>query len=127
MHNLGGLVAEAVDAENLEALAVEEDLEHTYGIASDLCPCGVLEEGLCHFVRHLGGGQLAFGLAHRADLGNGVDAGRHVIDEAEVFIEQVVACVAALVVGGTGKARPADYVAYRIDMRDGGAVVVVDL
>ncbi len=63
-------------AEDFQGFAVEQDLQHALRLAGDLRTRHALEEGLAHFVRHLGLGQLLLVLADRADLGNGVDTRR---------------------------------------------------
>src|SRR5690606_14223167 len=90
---------------------MEQDLQHTHRLTADLRPRHALEESLAYLVGHLFAGQLALGLTQGTDLGNGVDAGRHVIDEAPaVILDDIARCRAALVEGRASQARPADYV-----------------
>ena len=60
---------------------MEQDLQHPHRLEGNLRPRHALEECLAHFVGNLRLGQLTLVLADRADLRNGVDARRHVIDE----------------------------------------------
>ena len=126
VHDLGCLITEAVDAEDFQRVAMEQDLEHADGVAGDLGACGVLEEGLPHFVGNARFGQFALATPHRADLGDGVDAGRHLIDELELLAQQIGRGEAALIIGSRGQARPADDIAHGIDVVQLGAVLIID-
>ena len=126
MYDLGRLVTEAVDAENFQRIAMEQDLEHADGIAGDLGAGGVLEERLPHFVGDARLGQFGLATPHRADLGDGVDTGRHLIDELELFPQQVGRGEAALIVSRGCQARPADHIAHRIHVVQLGAVLIID-
>ncbi|MCY1346150.1 hypothetical protein D9M69_322290 [compost metagenome] len=107
---------------------MEQDLQHAHRLAGDLCAGHALEEGLAHFVGDLRLGELALVLADGADLRNGVDAGRHVIDEAPaVVLHRAASSRTALVGGGAGQARPADHITSGEDVADFGAVVLVDV
>jgi hypothetical protein len=117
--DLGGLLAEAVDAEDLQRLAVEQDLEHADGVAGDLRAGDGLERRLGDLVGHLGGGQFALGLADGADLRHRVDAGGEFLDQRPVALAvgDVGADEAALVVTGAGQCRRPGDVADRVDVR----------
>jgi len=116
-----------VNAQHFKGFTVEQDFQHALGLAGNLCTRHALEKRLAHFVRHLGLGQLLLVLADRADLRNGVDAGRHVIDEAPAaVINDAARCRTPLVVGGTGQAWPADYITCGKNVRHGGAVVFIN-
>src|SRR5690606_35310652 len=61
------------------------------------------------------------------DLGNGVDASGHVVDETPaVVVDDATGGGAPLVVGGTGQRRPADHVTSCVDVADVGTVMLVD-
>ena len=114
-----------MDTENLQGVLVEQDLQHTDRIAGDLGTGGILEKRLADFVRHFRFGQLALIGAKGADFRNGIDTGRHVADETVLLLQQLVARVEPLIVGGTGQAWPTNDVARRINMRNRGAVVLI--
>src|SRR5690606_35941839 len=64
----------------------------------------------------------------RADLRNGVNAGRYVIDETPAFIvHRIAGGRTPLVIGGTGQAWPADHVTGSEDVRHRSAVLLVDI
>src|SRR5690606_33024988 len=87
-----------------------------------------LEERLAYFVWHLGLGQFPLGFTDRADFRNAVDTGWHVINKAPgVVVGDAAGRRTALVEGGAGQARPADHIAGGIDVRHGGAVILVHL
>ncbi|CUS14460.1 unnamed protein product [Tuber aestivum] len=86
VHDLRRLVAEAMHAEDFQGFTVEQDLQHALRLTGDLRTRHALEECLAHFVRHFGLGQFVLVLADRADLGNGVDPGRHVVHVAPAAI-----------------------------------------
>ncbi|MCY1350667.1 hypothetical protein D9M69_369030 [compost metagenome] len=107
---------------------MEEDLQHAHRLVGDLRTGHALEEGLAHFVGDLRLGELALVLADGADLRNGVDAGRHVVDETPAVVLHRAASGRTTLVGGSaGQARPADHIASGEDIADLGAVVLVDV
>src|SRR5690606_30944467 len=121
-----GLVTEAVDAQHLQRLAMEQDLQHAHRFATDLRPGGVLEERLTHFVGNPLRSQLTLGLAQRTDLRNGVDTGGHVIDETPaVVLDDIARSRTPLVEGRTGQARPADHITRCVDVGHLGAIMLI--
>src|SRR5688572_29633826 len=81
MDDFRRLVAETVDAENLEALAVEEYLEQSRRLPCDLRARDVAEMRLADLVGDFALSELAFGFAERADFGVGVDSRRNAFYE----------------------------------------------
>ena len=128
MDDLGRLAAEAVDAEDAQRLAVEQELQHADGAAGDLGAGEVAEERVADLVGHLLGGQLAFRGAERADFRDGVDARGNVLHQSLLAHagERVRGGKPALVVRGAGETGIADHVADRIDVRLRGLVGRID-
>ncbi len=119
---------ETVDAQNLQRLAVEQQLEHADGLAGDLGAGEALEAALADFVRHTLLSEFAFGFSQRADFRAGIDAGRDVGDQSAVArsVDQVMRGVAALHVRGTRQRRPADDVPDRVDALGSRSEMLVD-
>ncbi len=74
MHDLRGIVAEAVHAQDLQRLGMEQDLEDARTLVGHLRARQALEMRVADFVGNAGLLQLPLGLAHRRDLRNRVDA-----------------------------------------------------
>ena len=53
VHNLGSLVAEAVDTKQCQRLEMKYQLEHTHLLTRNLCPRRILEERLAHLIGNL--------------------------------------------------------------------------
>ncbi len=81
MNNLGRALAKAVDPQNLFRFAVKQNLQRTNVHADDLRPCEVFKLRTAHFIRHFHGGELLFGFPDGADLRNGVDPGRDILNQ----------------------------------------------
>ncbi len=73
-------------AEHFQRFAVEQNLQHADPFTGYLRTGHALEECLADFVGHLGLSQFVLVLADRADLGNGVDPGWHVVDIAPTAV-----------------------------------------
>src|SRR5881396_2145674 len=125
---LGGAVAEDVDAEQLQGGAVEDELQQPFQIADDLPTRDLLVEGAADLVGNPFLGQLFLGLAYRGDLGDRVDAvGQHRGQGGLLHAESVTGGEPALLHGRGGQRRKADHIPSGIDVRQLGLIVFVYL
>src|SRR5690606_23536708 len=86
MDNLGGLVTETVDSQQLLGLPVKQDLQHADGFTGNLCSGQVFEKRLPYLVWYLRLGQLPFRLTYRADFRNRINASGDIIYEPTILI-----------------------------------------
>ena len=121
VHDLGGLLADDVDAQELHVLAAEEQLEEPGLVADDLAAGAVRVQGAADDVVDPLGLEVLLGRADHADLGDGVDPGGQ--DGGEVGlvpgVEGVAHGDAGLLHAGGGQGGEADDVAGGVDVRDG--------
>ena len=86
---------------------MEEDLEHSTGIARDLGSSEALELGGTDFVGDAAFGEFTFGFSDRTDFGARVDSGRNIVDAQIVVFANIAGnvtrCSATLGVGRTGQ------------------------
>ncbi|EAU65622.1 hypothetical protein STIAU_6500 [Stigmatella aurantiaca DW4/3-1] len=127
--DLRGVVPQAVDAEDLPRVPVEEQLEHAHRAAGDLRARQALEEGMADLVGHVLMGELLLGAPQAADLRAGVDAAGDVLHQL-VFqppLDDVGGGEAALIIRGAGQRGDAHHVSHRVDVGHDGLVRVVHL
>ena len=125
---LAGALADNVHAQHLAGVAMEDELEPAGGIAANLAARHLAIVGHAHFVGNVLVGQLLFGLADEADLGNGVDAvGIEAgVGGGGVVVEGARGGDASLLHRDRGQRGKADHVADGEDVLDLGLVVLVD-
>ena len=85
-----------MDAQDLQSLAVEQDLEHPIGSTSYLCTCQAAKVRMPQFIRNLRLSQLTLGLPHRTDLGDRVNTGRYQVQPNSSALPVSMALAAAL-------------------------------
>ncbi len=127
MDQLGGPVADDVDAQDRAGLAVEEQLEPPDGVADDPPSRDLAIVGDAHLVGHLGGGELLLGPAHERHLGDRVDAVRE--ERRHRRARQAEGARGGhppLLHGHRGEVREAHHVARRVDVRHRGAEAAID-
>src|SRR5579883_1370456 len=127
VQQLGGALADDVDAQHLLRFAMEDDLQASGGVAADLAAGDLSIKSHADLVRNVFVGKLLLGLADERNFGDGEDAvriaGRVGV---QVLAEGVRGGDAALLHGDRGQARKADDVACGEDVGLLGAVFVVD-
>ncbi len=123
-----GAFADDVHAENLARVAMEDELQAAGGVAANLAARGLAIVGHADFVGHVFVGQLLFGFADEADLGNGVDAVgiKAGVGGGGVVVEGAGGGDAALLHGDRGQRGKADHIADGEDVLDLGLEVLVD-
>ena len=99
------LVTETMDAEDLQRVEMEDDLQHAYFVAGDLRAGNVAEKGFADFVWNFFLGQFGLVEPYRADFGNRVDAGRNILQRRECrCVEDRIGGSPSLVVAALARA-----------------------
>lgn len=112
----GRIGSDAVDAEQMMALAVEEHFEHTGIVAEDLTAGGFPVAGDADFVGHSIASQLLLRRAAHGKFGDRVDAIRIERPKVFGFIAKHSTCGdSTLLAAGRGKGRKPDHVAGGVD------------
>ncbi|MCO5546658.1 hypothetical protein L7F22_000092 [Adiantum nelumboides] len=128
VHEVGGVRAEHVHAEQRPVLGRDDELQHAVGVADDRAAGELPVAGQTDLVRDRRLGQLGLGLPAERDLGDRVDADRLQLAQlADRLAERVVGGEPALVHARRRQRREADHVADRRDVLDRGPVLLVDL
>ena len=125
---LAGAFADDMHTQQFVILAVKNQLEHADGVADDLSARDLFVIGFANFVGDARLGQFFFVGADGGYLGNGIDAVGEKGGEAVMLdVEGVASRHASLFHGGGRQAGETNHIAYRVDIRDLGLIVLINL
>src|SRR5258706_5470064 len=129
MHQLRGIFSQYVDAEQLHVLPSKEKFEKTTSITDDTTAYGILVRRPSDHVLNALLLERFLCCAHHAGFRDGVNPGGQTPGNfsTDFQLERVTHCTSRLLHTRGSQCRKPDHIACRVDMRNGGLVVLVHM